>query len=102
MVKSTNEILAEILSIITSGLPLPEIKMQLEAIMHNQTISQEQIQYIKQYINKISEDSDAEVDLLRTFIQMFSSYNLDMHSFHQDWLANQVYVKETLTDVKTN
>lgn len=25
-----------------------------------------------------------------------------MHSFYQDWLANQVYVKETLTDVKTN
>lgn len=38
-IKNTNEILAEILSIITSGLPLPDIKMQLEDIMQNQTVS---------------------------------------------------------------
>lgn len=31
-IKSTNEILSEILNIITSGLPLPEIKAQLEDI----------------------------------------------------------------------
>lgn len=102
MVKSTNEILSEILSIITSGLPLPDIKEHLEDIMQNQTVSQELQEQILQYINKISEDSDAGVDLLRTFIQIFSSYRLDIHSFFQDWLANQVYVKETLTDIKTN
>lgn len=102
MVKSTNEILSEILSLITGGLPLPEIKVQLEDIIQNQTVSQELQQQILQYINKISEDSDAEVDLLRTFIQMFSSYNLDMHSFYQDWLANQVYFKETLSNIDTN
>lgn len=40
--------------------------------------------------------------MLRSFIQIFSSYRLDIHSFFQDWLANQVYVKETLTNIATN
>lgn len=101
-IKSTNEILSEILSIITSGLPLPDIKVQLEDIINNQTISKELQEQILQYINKISENSDTEVDLLRTFIQLFSSYRLDIHSFFQDWVANQVYVKETLTNIATN
>lgn len=101
-IKSTNETLSEILSIITSGLPLPSIQIQLEYIMHNQVESKELQEQISQYINKISEDSDTSVDLLRTYIQIFSTYNTDLHSFYQDWLANQVYVKETLTDIKTN
>lgn len=102
MVKSTNEILSEILSIITSGLPMPDIKMQLQDIIEHQNVSKELQEQILQYIELISDNSDTAVDLLRTFIQIFSSYNLDMHSFYQDWLANQVYVKETLGDIKTN
>lgn len=102
MVKSTNEILSEILSIITSGLPLPDIKVQLEDIINNQNLSKNLQEQILQYINKISEDSDTGVDLLRTFIQLFSAYNIDMHSFYQDWLCNNIYVKETLSDIKTN
>lgn len=101
-IKSTNEILSEILNIITSGLPLPAIKEELEDIMQNQTVSLELQGQILQYINKISENSDTEVDLLRTFIQNFSSYNTDIHSFYQDWLCNNMYVKETLGDIKTN
>lgn len=82
MVKSTNEILSEILWVITSGLPMPAIKEELEYIMHNQTISKELQEQILQYINIISDNSDREVDLLRTYIQMFSSYNTDLHSFY--------------------
>ena len=102
MVKSTNEILSEILRIITSGLPLPDIKVQLEDIANLQNLSNDLQKQISHYTNIISDNSDREVDLLRTFIQMFSSYNTDLHSFFQDWLCNNMYVKETLTDIKTN
>lgn len=101
-IKSTNEILSEILNIITSGLPLPDINVQLQDIIEHQNVSKELQEQIVRYISIISDNSDTEVDLLRTFIQIFSSYNTDIHSFFQDWLANQVYVKETLTDIKTN
>lgn len=101
-IKSTNEILSEILNIITSGLPLPSIKVQLADIINNQNLSNNLQGQIVQYINIISDNSDREVDLLRTFIQIFSIYNTDMHSFYQDWLCNNMYVKETLGDIKTN
>lgn len=94
-IKSTNEILSEILNIITSGLPLPDIKVQLQDIIEHQTVSQELQEQILQYINIISDNSDSEVDLLRSFIQIFSTYTTDMHSFYQDWLTN-------ITDIKTN
>lgn len=102
MVKSTNEILSEILSIITSGLPLPDIKVQLEDIINNQTVDKVLQEQISRYTHIISDNSDRDVDLLRTFIQLFSSYRLDIHSFFQDWLTNQVYVKETLSNIDTN
>lgn len=101
-IKSTNEILSDILNIITSGLPLPDIKVQLQDIIEHQNVSKELQEQIVRYISIISDNSDTEVDLLRSFIQIFSSYSLDIHSFYQDWLANQVYVKETLSDIKTN
>lgn len=101
-IKSTNEILSEILNIITSGLPLPDIKVQLQDIIEHQNVSKDLQEQIVRYISIISANSDIEIDLLRSFIQIFTAYRLDIHSFFQDWLANQVYVKETLTDIKTN
>ena len=66
MVKSTNEILSEILNIITSGLPLPEIKVQLEDIINNQNLSknlQEQIlQYVKETLTDIKTNQIISTD----------------------------------------
>lgn len=74
--KQTEDILNDVLHIILSDRTPGQIKLELQNIICNKELEPDTKEQLMSYIRYIDDNNDADLDMLRTYIQVFRRNSL--------------------------